>query len=191
MKEGGSQSPSTTADPQAPAARPARGRRMISEKNAAAAANAEKRASEPTPKPASPTNNGWGHVHSDPWGGKSTGAPSMKGDNDAKSAASGNGWGYVRSDPWGGMSTRAPSVKSGDDAESVASGNGWGHIRSDPWGGKSVGTPSVKDDDGKSAAGSTKRQAANKNKGKKPMKSWADQMEDDDKQSLASSDIAR
>lgn len=91
---------------------------------------------------------------------------------DARSAASGSGsgWGHIPRDQWGGQSIGGSSVKSA----APGSSSGWGHISHDQWGGESIGGSSVK------PASPVKSSA------QKVKKSWADQMDEADNKSVAS-----
>ncbi|TCD69395.1 hypothetical protein EIP91_007742 [Steccherinum ochraceum] len=121
---------SPSADGGAPAARPAKGRRM----NIVAAP-----LMEPVPfvpKTAGPTSDGasttggWGNPSNGPWG-PSAGGPSTNAvHKKAPSSVSSGGWGKISNGPWG----PPPGAGTRGKGPSSVSSNGWGHVSNGPWG---------------------------------------------------------
>lgn len=153
-----------------------------------------------TPAQADTSTDGWGYVPRDPWGGNSIHASEANGPSSPAAARGGanRGGGAVhgrdgargsggggRGRGWGQPPPADMRTSNGTrfraDARSVASHStsGWGHIPRDPWGGQSVGVASAKDDNSDAAT--------EKGSVKGVKKSWADQMDDADNKSVASS----
>lgn len=164
-------------------ARPARGRRMNTNSAASAAPTPTvPRAAVERPKPppddaksVASSTGGWGRPPAGPWG---TSAPPSVRDDDAKSVASSTGgWGNVSNGPWGSASVNGDAAPQ---AKAPANGKGKGRA-----GAKAGGQTGAKAN-GKTGTKINGNVAGNTG-GKQPaapktdaVKSWADQMEEDD-----------